>query len=107
LSEEAARRIELSFEFEEAHGKVEQMLQEAKEALGAGLERALTIAGYRKLQSRQGVLWAEPDFRAGTIGATMDVANAAAIVHAMEPEIVAALVGAFEKVRKSGGGNSK
>jgi hypothetical protein len=96
VSEEAERRLERSFEWEQQFGDIKQMMADAEATLKRGFEAALPEKGYQRVRVDQGVIWAEPGMDISRISVSI---NAAAIVEAMKPEIVAALVQALAKLK--------
>ena len=74
------------------------MVADAQATLERGFEAALRDKGYQRLRVDQGVVWAEPGMDISRMNVSID---AAAIVEAMKPELVAALVHAFVKLKGS------
>lgn len=103
ISEEAARRLDRYAEYEKAMGDVKQWLAESRQTVAKGQEAALRDWGYRRIQLDQGAIWAEPGMEMGRMNLSID---AAAIVEAMEPELVAVLARAIQKVSKPKGEQS-
>jgi hypothetical protein len=96
ISEEAERRLERSFDWEKQFGNADKMLAEHRAALAGGFESAMRNKGYQRVRIDQGVVWAEPGMDISRMSVSVD---AAAIVDAIHPQLVAALVQAFAKLK--------
>jgi hypothetical protein len=94
VSEEIERRVEASFEWEQARHTAQQWLEASREALQHGFETGLRVKGYKRVRVDQGVVWAEPGMDVSRLSVSID---AGAIVKAIEPDLVKALARALDK----------
>lgn len=98
ISEEAARRVSMSFEWEKQLGDMQSALAEHREVLKGDFEAALRTKGYTPIPTMDGKhMWAEPGFNFGQVNLAIDVR---AIVKEMEPGLMDLLARALGKFAK-------
>jgi len=103
VSEEIERRVEASFEWDQARQTAREWLEESREVLKRGFEAALREKGYVRIRVDQGAVWAEPGMDWSRLSVSVD---ASAVVEAMQPDIVQALAKALATVSKKTEGQS-
>jgi hypothetical protein len=65
ISEEAERRLERSFEWEQTFGDAKKLMADAEKTLAKGLEARMRQAGYQPIHDINGTVWAEPGMQIG------------------------------------------
>lgn len=98
VSEEIERRLVLYAEYDKAFGSAQKIIDDAMTTTIENLKPRMTRAGFHRITTDQGAVWAEPGTPLGRMSISI---NAAAIIDAMLPDLVAALARALE--RMSGG----
>jgi hypothetical protein len=97
ISEELERRVQRSFEWEAQFGDVKALMAQAEETMKKGLESAMRQAGYQRIRTDQGVIWAEPAMDASRLSVS---AHASEIARALEPAIDQIVERAIARVLK-------
>lgn len=97
ISEAAAARLESAAEIIDAKAEALRILDDAQSAVARSLEAALRAQGFQPIALDQGVVWAEPGMNISRLSISVD---AAAIVRAMQPEMIAALTRALGNLAK-------
>jgi hypothetical protein len=91
ISEEIERRLERSFEWDEAHGSAQELLQKARDVTASNLVSKLRDASYQLIRTPKGKLWAEPGMDIGHLDFVLPPA--------VEDAIEAAVIRAMTKAR--------